>query len=149
MTSDRAAYRVSLLADYLEQGQAELIRDTEIDLLKTARRWSSGPFSLAELATRDHPYARRHGRPLLSSARINVQTGVFRDSWVASAAVIPGVGVGVRLYNTDDKASRFLEGGTEHMFARPIDVQILGECVPRLRRRVDRMIKAALVRSLR
>lgn len=143
MTPKQAARKLEQAAEKLLNGEQRLITDTRNDLFKTAYRWSSGPFSLAELAKRDHPYARRHKTPLLSPRRINVQTGVFRSSWVG-AEKPSGSGTTVELYNTDPKAAKYLEPGTSRMFARPVDTAIAAEVFQRTDQRVEKMIEAAL-----
>lgn len=143
MTPTQAARRLNLAADKLERRQGSIADQTQDDLLRTAQRWSSGPFSSKELAKRDHPYARRHGRPLLSPARINVQTGVFRASWVGTTQY-RNDGAVVRLFNTDPKAAKYLEPGTSRMFARPLDAAVARETFPRVEKRIARALKSAL-----
>lgn len=84
-----------------------------------AMEWSSGPFSLAQLAKMDHPYAKRHGTPRLEAGIINTQTGAFKSDWATSLPTYDGSTVSARLYNDNEKAD-FLQFGTPTMFARPI-----------------------------
>ncbi len=143
MTPTQAARRLNLAADKLERQQFRIAAQTQDDLLRTAYRWSSGPLSLADLAKRDHPYARRHRTPLLSPMRINVQTGVFRASWVGVTRQGRGDAL-VQMFNTDPKAEQFLEPGTSRMFRRPIDFAIAREAFPRVEKRIDQALKSAL-----
>jgi hypothetical protein len=88
-----------------------------------AKRESSGPFSLSALAAMDHPYAKRHGSPMLDPGRINIQTGDFYRGWnnskpMAGDAIILG-----RIYNLD-RVADFLKYGTRFMFARPIEQRV-------------------------
>lgn len=95
---------------------------------REAKRMSSGHLTLADLAKRDHPYAKRHG-PLGNPSKmpghtrsvINVQSGEFRADWMAGAAVLQGSSVGGRLQNLNPVAD-FLQYGTESMVRRPISV---------------------------
>jgi hypothetical protein len=84
-----------------------------------AKKLSSGPFSMVELAKKDHPYARRHGSPRLDPSVINVQSGVFRQSWFTSLPTMAQSKVSARLVN-DSEVADFLQYGTRKMFARPI-----------------------------
>ena len=102
--------------------RSEVIRvaRTTIALSRTeAQKRSSGPFSLRELAKRDHPYAVRHGAPRLDSSMINTQSGAFRSDWTADPPSFDDRGVSARLFN-DNYVADFLQYGTRTMFRRPI-----------------------------
>ncbi len=93
--------------------------------MKQAIKRSSGPYSMADLRKRDHPYAKRHGSPKLDPSRINVQSGAFRESWYAVRTP-----KGRAIIN-ENKVADYLVLGTETMFARPIDKAIEGDIVDR------------------
>lgn len=119
MTAKQALKRVQAL-------QREVKRDAQLAVSRTltkakaeARRESSGTFSLKELARKDYPYARRHPSPLLDPARINVQSGEFREHWNTSLPQAGDSIVSGRLYNLSRTAD-FLDGGTRYMVRRPI-----------------------------
>jgi hypothetical protein len=118
----------------LVRGFAQGMRET-YDL---AIQKSSGPFSLAALASMDHPYARRHGSPGLDPSTINVQTGTFRRRWRASL-VSSGSVMRFEIVNDDPKAV-YLIHGTPTMFARPIDQAIEERAGP--------IVEAAIERDL-
>lgn len=81
---------------------------------------SSGPYSLAELRRKDHPYAKRHGSPLLDPGRVNAQTGKFRASWGSRS-----LGALHKQVVNTDPVSEYLvtkDGrGTKYMFHRGVD----------------------------
>ena len=96
---------------------------TARDGVTVAQKYSSGPFSLAELARMDHPYARRHSAALLPPSIINAQTGKFKAAWDAKKQPVPTI------FNSDPIAI-FLEKGTRYMVARPIDKVIIKALQP-------------------
>lgn len=98
------------------------------DAREEAIRRSSGPYSLAELAAMDHPYARRHGTPLLDPSIVNDQTGGFRSRWRSPEIIRFGPEVSGRIVNDADVAD-WLQNGTPTMVPRPIAeaVEIYGQ----------------------
>jgi hypothetical protein len=92
--------------------------------LQRAIGLSSGPFSLQELAAMDHPYATRHPRAGLPPAIINVQSGIFRDSWQLESfrhGFTPYQPSVVFTIRNDTSYATFLKHGTQHMIRRPLD----------------------------
>lgn len=87
--------------------------------VKIAQQLSSGFRSSSMLAAMDHPYATRHGEPLLDPEIINKQTERFKDAWKAMDK--PSAGGSVPTLYNDDPAAKFLEHGTETMAKRPIE----------------------------
>lgn len=92
-------------------------RGMEILRKRTLRRlytYSSGPYSSKELRALHHPYATRHGAPMLNPSRINVQ-GVqgVREEWKASVAFTE-----LTFENDHPIYQRFLRDGTHKMFRR-------------------------------
>lgn len=81
--------------------------------LEAAMLWSSGSQSLSDLRRQDHPYARRHGTPLLDPSRINVQSGQFRAAWESR-----GGGLQRSVVNESEVADYMK--GTRSMVSRPI-----------------------------
>lgn len=110
--------------------------------IQIAREQSSGPYSSAQLAAMDHPYATRHGSPMLDPSMINEQSGAFRAHWQAVR-----YGMGAQIFN-DAFYAKWLEEGTPTMFARPaglviegrLQVQAPGELTPKF----DRMVSLFL-----
>lgn len=102
--------------------------------LALARRQTSGRRSLAELRRLDHPYARRHGTPLLDPAIVNVQSGALLSRWYKTGQYVAPVRVpAVGASRTLGSRSRDLRGaivndapvtqhleGTRVMFRRPV-----------------------------
>jgi hypothetical protein len=90
--------------------------------LQIAKDFSSGTKSLAQLRREDHPFAKRHGRPLDPPEVINSQTGEFRAAWKVIAQTVKGMPVPA-IVNQNWKAN-FLKGGTKYMFNRPVDESV-------------------------
>ena len=133
-------------AQWFEQSAQDFERDfrdaeqrTVDDALVIAEGLSSGPHSTADLRRMGHPYARRHGKPLLNPAIINAQTGTFRASWDGESPRPDGDGLTAAIFNTDPKAE-LLQSGTRTMFARPIDAQIEEDLAPRREARLERAL---------
>jgi hypothetical protein len=121
----------ALLGEASRSGETSL-EDALERTLATADRRSSGPFSLSELARRDHPYAQRHPRPLLEPSMVNEQTGAFRRMCEKRRLS--------RLHGqvvNDSPVAKFFEG-TETMVERPIGEAVEAETVARSRGRLER-----------
>lgn len=130
------------VAGRLEQELKEAHRETLADAFRTAQAMSSGTVGAAALRRLDHPFARRHGAPLLNAAVINRQTGRFWESWAQQGPFeVAGAIVG-RVFNTDPKA-RFLEEGTRFMFARPLPDAVVASVAPRFERRIEEAVVRA------
>lgn len=102
-------------------------------LMERAQWWSSGPYSLTELARMGHPYARRNrlvtrhnGRKMVSFAkrvgeqfphRINRQSGDYIAGWRTSDAVHEDTAT-VTLRNVSRHARFLTPRGTRYMIAR-------------------------------
>ena len=94
--------------------------------LKAARKDSSGTLSCAQMRKEDHPYARRHGRPLRPAGIINKHRGVFYDAWLAFESTSASGEPSGRLMNDSD-VTEFLDKGTKSMFRRPIKDNVEAE----------------------
>lgn len=95
--------------------QAQADRVDELQAALEAR--SQGPYSLTELAALGHPYAQRHAEAFLDPAVINVQGGLFADSWEVTSRPDGELLV----TNTAPEAAFILaEGGTDTMIERPV-----------------------------
>lgn len=102
-------------------------------LMERAQWWSSGPFSLTELARMGHPYARRNrivtrhgGKKMISFAkrvgeqfphRINRQSGDYIAGWRTSDSVHEDTAT-VTLRNVSRHARFLTPRGTAHMIGR-------------------------------
>lgn len=102
-------------------------------LMERAQWWSSGPFSLTELARMGHPYARRNrivtrhgGKKMISFAkrvgeqfphRINRQSGDYIAGWRTSDAVHEDTAT-VTLKNVSRHARFLTPRGTPNMIGR-------------------------------
>ena len=73
-----------------------------------------------------HPFAKRHGQPLLDPGVINVITGEFRNAWTIVAPALAGSDIVGELRN-DSWVAQYLQPGTQLMFNRPIDDKIATE----------------------
>jgi hypothetical protein len=96
-----------------EREAVDIISD---EAFLSALERSSGPFSSEQLADMDHPYARRHGYPLLDPGTINVQTGAFKAHWRRERVADDHY----QVVNDDEKAEKILFGDF-WTFNRPID----------------------------
>lgn len=103
----------------------------------TAMQESSGPYSQAELTQMDHPYARRHGSPQLPPEIINVQTGQFRADWKVEPVMLNRNEIVARTINENHVAD-FLQFGTKHMFARPIQPEVEKIAEPLIVREIEK-----------
>lgn len=92
------------------------------DTLQYAQDMSSGDLSKKDLEIMDHPFARRHGAPLIEGNVINVRTGNFLSHWKMNEATTfeSMLSTRGRVYN-DSMIADYLVKGTKNMFARPLD----------------------------
>jgi len=65
----------------IKNGAKRAMHRSTVEALRYARGISQGPFSTAELAKMDHPYARRHGTIRAHPVWINRQSGRFIEAW--------------------------------------------------------------------
>lgn len=106
------------------------------DTVSDARRLSSGTRSSARLRQMDHPYARRHGTPLLPPEIINVQSGEFLSAWHRRRTSEGGQVI------NDSSVADFLKSGTPRMFARPIDIVLTTKLADHAEHRINSILKA-------
>lgn len=136
------------IRDRIVQDTKEAIDALSFETLSALRAASFGPFSLAELAARDHPYANRHGisstksglvnlnpamthgsRPFYAiTGMINLQTGDFMEGWRSKMGVSGG-GYTAVITNPVPYAG-FLSTGTSLMIQRPIDDMVFESLIP-------------------
>lgn len=117
---------LSAFADSLRSAAIEAVEEVAQDALEAAQERSSGTVTSGMLQTLDHPYATRHGEPLLDPGIVNIQTGAFASAWRMARRdslgqfAAKGDAVMAEIFNEDPKAEKWLEHGTSRMFARPI-----------------------------
>jgi hypothetical protein len=130
---------------------ADLVQDLELALMdgfnqamkdayRQARLKSAGTYSLADLADMDHPYAKRHGTPLLDPSTINIQSGRFISSWKQMPITSSG-GAIVGIIVNESVEADYLKDGTRYMFKRPIDVEVEAYLAQAIDDRVNQKIK--------
>ena len=132
---------------------------TAVDLLETAERHSGGGLTARDLAQLDHPFARRHGSPLLDPGEINRRSGRFQAGWTPIPPFREDGGSTVGIYNADEPVASYLQqrqdaeigdydegAGVSRstMFARPVDVKILEEVAPRHEARIEAALRRVL-----
>jgi hypothetical protein len=117
-------------------------RRSALDTLSVAERLSSGQVSTRQLRRAGHPYARRHGTPLLNPAIINDQGGPFARSWLLRDPQSENGEETTAIVNTDPVGD-YLASGTKVMFARPLPDAVVKEVKPRREERVRRAIEKA------
>jgi hypothetical protein len=127
---------------------AEIVRAERVtrrEALKAADAQSAGPYSQAELTAAGHPYARRAPNASYDPAIVNRGKGIFRRSWRSLGPIRWGGVVITKIWN-EDPNSRFLQGGTRLMVARPVSQAILKAVTPgrfiRLAAAVARALKS-------
>ena len=105
---------------------AQIVHETDIKQtapkgVEIAKALSSGDTSLAQLATEDHPYAKRHAEPTRPPWLINDQGGPFKQDWQFRAGTQPtDAQMGEVVIENTDPIAIFLEDGTRTMVKRPI-----------------------------
>lgn len=114
---------MSDLAGEFEKACAQALTEAMRDTLVEAGRLSSGPYSLEDLARMDHPYAVRHGSPLLPPEIINRQSGEFASEWKRTPILGSPEEPRMQVRN-DSRVADFLKYGTRRMFARPIEGEL-------------------------
>lgn len=107
---------------------------------------SSGTLTAQDLAQLDHPYARRHGRALRDSARINRRTGRFAAGWEMLPAERGRGVVRRRIVNRTDRA-RWMHG-TRYMVERPLTRVVALALRRRLLSRLKMAIRSTWKRTL-
>lgn len=120
----------------VRQATQDAGRKTGQFALEAARRFSSGPYTTAQLVAMKHPYARRLPRPPLPPEVINRQSGDFYRGWRLTGEAT--------LTNTSRHAI-YLFTGTRRMIRRPILEKIASE----VKGQRHTLYKAAIVKALR
>lgn len=126
-------------ANALGQGARNVVSLTVQDAYDKALDLSSGAITEPMLRRMDHPYARRHGKPLRNPDVINVQTGEFRAGWVR--VTIPSADPEGRVENTSWVGPYLeqLDGGPNStMFPRRPNEAVVAEVMPRFEARAER-----------
>lgn len=126
MTPDDIAAAFKADADTLRRAARQAVVETTRDLQRDAERRSYGTVSADALRRLGHPFARRHGTPLMDPRVINRQSGVFAKSWRREIHGYKG-----SIYNVAPHGA-FLEYGTRRMFDRPVWEDIEENAVDRL-----------------
>lgn len=112
--------------------------------LDKAVELSNGGYSLAQLEAMDHPYARRHGMPLLPPEIINKQTGNFQRAWKKENASVSGSKVKAKITNYDRKADYLTQPRgwpSTKMFQRPVDKEVETFWEDTLKKQIEDRIK--------
>ena len=125
-------------AERLRARLNEAERENVQDVLATARLYSSGPYSRADLRRLGHPYARRRPRPPLPPGIVNVQTGTFLAGWRVEG---PDRDLASRVVNETDRAE-FMRG-TARMIRRPIAAAVERETAERVEARRQAALRKA------
>lgn len=113
--------RLQLLAMAVAHERRAVMTAVATFALDEARRRSSGPFSSAELAAADHPYARRHGGAFSGAyppGTINVQRGAFLSGWEMD------IGPDSARVSNQTEVADFLKDGTRFMVPRPVGDEV-------------------------
>ena len=143
MKPDAAARELKRQAARLVEELKAAERLSLLDAHSEAVRLSSGTLTEEDLRRLDHPYATRHGSPRLAPGIINAQSGEFRAGWVARGPTQRGDVIRSTVQNLAPVA-KYLEKGTEVMFARPLPELVEAELAPRRLRRIRAAVERAL-----
>lgn len=103
--------------------------------LERARFYSSGNTSISTQAAMDHPYARRHGRPLLTPHVINRHRGTFFQAWRVVHSQTGG-----QIVN-DSAVADWLEQGTDTMFSRGVGRRVEDDLRPVAKKSVENAVR--------
>ena len=89
----------------------------------------------------DHPYAVRHGKPLLPPEIINTQSGEFKAAWYMDAprSTDGGKTISGSVIN-DSEVADYLEFGTKKMFARPLPTVVMDFTFKQLETRLQKSL---------
>jgi len=93
---------------------------------KEAKAQSSGPVktrNFTKVTGDPHPFARRHGSPLLPAEILNKQTGLLARSWYIMR-IAKADGEIIYVVRNTAPYAKFLQSGTENAFARPVDIAV-------------------------
>lgn len=138
MTPAQAAARLNRIANSLPRCVTRALVTSSKQGVELAKVYSSGPYSLLQLARLGHPYAKRHvakaaamgitRRQLVGSAfmdyMINKQTGRFLATWRTEppSSAFNGT-MRARVVN-DAPEAKYLKYGTRFMIQRPIGAKV-------------------------
>ena len=117
------------------------LRDMELVTLSHLIHQSSGPYSSEMLANMGHPFSKRAAAGLPREI-INLQTGLFRDSWDTTGVQQVGDRLAVQISNSAPYAAD-LEHGTKYMWSRPIVPSVVRQVSPLFEKRFERAFKDA------
>ena len=130
------------LAIHLRANARDLVRETSDELIERLKLRSRGGLSPADLRRLDHPYARRHGSPLLDPSVVNRDRGDFEEGWTATE--LDPDGYSEVVFNSDPKAEYLAQEDPEPtsttMFQRPIADVVFQEQIAHLDQKLDHLL---------
>lgn len=130
LTPQQAVYELQRRKAKRESDARLVLAQTAQEALEQAIRWSSGTYSLGQLAAMGHPYAKPVAT--LPPHIINVQSGSFLRHWR-----IEWTGpLSVRVINDDPKVP-LLKSGKGAMVVRTIEEELRAFARPHFERRMN------------
>lgn len=132
------------IADELPEALETAEKASLLEGLDLAHQFSAGTLTPSDLSRLDHPYARRHGQPLLDPNVVNRQSGTFFSSWEIDGPTMQGSALVSSLFNTDPKAAEWLEPGTSLMHPRHPQDHVAEILEPHRTARIERAIEDVL-----
>jgi hypothetical protein len=153
MTPQQAITQLTHIEQQLKSELRSAHALTLITMRTTARKLSSGPYTLKELAKMGHPYAVRHGgkrkakaanAPYLAPQIVNAQSGAFRRDWISTLGSFGDDGNLKSTLENDNPVAGYLDAGTKVMVRRPIKEEIMKRTAPQYRRNVEMAISEAI-----
>lgn len=119
-----------------ERGLASASKKAQTQTLEKGMKMASGGVSLSELRRRDHPFATRHGSPMMPLLPVNKHRGDFYRSFYASGSE------GRLTVVNDARVAKWLDEGTRVMFGRHFRKFLEGFATKVVRAEVARAVKA-------
>lgn len=147
MTAEAARDVFRSWAKRLPRRAENTVHNTLDDAYATARKYSSGTLSPADLARMGRPFARarRANQAGLTFGIINKDSGDFFGAWRQAGPEERRGGVEASIFNVsnharylyDPDASDFADFGTRYMFGRNLPELVIRDVTPRFWRRSE------------
>lgn len=121
-----------------------IVQDTLQEAKDLAEEATAGEYSQRELEQMDHPYARRHRRPLLDPDIINIDSGGVHEGWRVRGPHVQANLISGQLVNVDPKFEEYLAPGTVTMVERDPLAKVAEDIEPKFYRRMSVLGKGNL-----
>jgi hypothetical protein len=149
VTPRQAAAWLRKCGKRLRENVAGAERMSLVELRGACRRRSQGALRARDLRRMDHPYARRHGGPLLNPDVVNSSESGFGGAWELDGPTQADGALSGSVWNSDPKANYLSqEDGDSRtaMFARHPHEAAAAEVAPRREERLEQAIQDSFQR---